>query len=243
MSEQAIELKGAGFTLSVLQILSSDLAQVKNQLSDKIAQVPQFFHMAPVILDLKAIENFDDLHGLKNLVRELNMVPIGITGCPNEYRQAANDAGLAFMSAPKAPTAPAKTPAKAEAQPVQEVTKTVTVEKTITQAVPSKIVRQNLRSGQQIYAKDSDLIIMGAVSNGAEVIADGNIHIYGSLRGRAIAGASGRDDANIFCRKLQAELVSINGHYWTSDKLQAHWDKAARISFFEEKLHISNLDN
>lgn len=240
MSEQAIELKGAGFTLSVLQILSDDLAQVKHQLSEKIAQVPQFFHMAPVILDLKAIENFQDLTALKNLVQELNMVPIGITGCPNEYRKAANDAGLAFMSASKRP---AKNEAKAEAPPVQEVTKTVTVEKTVTQAVPSKIVRQNLRSGQQIYAKDSDLIIMGAVSNGAEVIADGNIHIYGSLRGRAIAGASGRDDANIFCRKLQAELVSINGHYWTSDKLQDHWDKPTRISFSEDKLNISNLDN
>ena len=89
------------------------------------------------------------------------------------------------------------------------------IEKTVkvNEAVPTRVIKQNLRSGQQIYAKDSDLIVLGAVSNGAEVIADGNIHIYGALRGRAIAGASGRDDVSIFSRKLQAELVSVNGHY------------------------------
>ena len=238
MSELAIELKGAGFTLSVLHILSHDLSQVKMQLSEKISQVPQFFHMAPVVLDLNTVSDFHDFSGLKSLINELNMMPVGVTGCSAEHKQAANDAGLAFMSSARAVSQTAPSPAAAPAE-------TVTIEKTVkvTESVPSKVIKQNLRSGQQIYAKDTDLIILGAVSNGAEVIADGNIHVYGPLRGRAIAGASGRDDVSIFSRKLQAELVSVNGHYWTSDKLQVHWEKSVRISLLEDKLQISSLEN
>ena len=82
-----------------------------------------------------------------------------------------------------------------------------------------KLLNSTVRSGQQVYAKDRDLIILGAVSHGAEVIADGNIHIYGALRGRAIAGAKGNTDAAIFCQRLEAELVSIDGNYWISDSL------------------------
>lgn len=243
MSEQAIELKGAGFTLSVLQILSHDLSEIKSQLSEKIAQVPQFFHKAPVVLDLQTVENFNDFSGLKALVNDLNMMPIGVTGCPTEYKQAANDAGLAFMSSAR--TAPKTEVAKSAATEPETANVERIIEKTVkvTEAVPTRVIKQNLRSGQQIYAKDSDLIVLGAVSNGAEVIADGNIHIYGALRGRAIAGASGRDDVSIFSRKLQAELVSVNGHYWTSDKLQGNWEKSVQISLSEDKLQITQLEN
>ncbi len=86
------------------------------------------------------------------------------------------------------------------------------------------------------------LIVLGAVSHGAEVIADGNVHIYGTLRGRAIAGAQGQEDTSIFCQRLEAELVSINGSYWISDSLQGeHWGQAAQITQQDESLKITAL--
>ncbi|BDX07910.1 septum site-determining protein MinC [Planctobacterium marinum] len=233
MSEQTVELKGTGFTLSVVKITSPDLIKVKHELASKIAQAPQFFNLAPVVINLETCENMPEFNALKSLLSELKLLPVGITGCPEPFKQAANDAGFALMTAAKksAPTAP-----------VQNVPQIVEKVIKVHESQPGKIVQQNLRSGQQIYAKGTDLIIVGSVSNGAEVIADGNIHIYGALRGRAIAGASGNNEARIFCRKLQAELVSINGHYWTSEKLQDHWEKNTCIALSGEQLHLTSLE-
>lgn len=237
MSEHAVELKGTGFTLSVVKITHPDLEKVKAELSQKIAQAPQFFNLAPVVINLEASEAMPDFASLKSLLAELRLLPVGITGCPDTHKQAANDAGFALMNAPKKPVN--KAPSGNDAPAPEVVEKVVTVK----ESVPSKIIQQTLRSGQQIYARGGDLIVIGSVSNGAEVIADGNIHIYGALRGRAIAGASGNNDARIFCRKLQAELISINGHYWTSDKLQDHWEKPVCISLNGEQLTLSSLDS
>lgn len=233
MSEQTVELKGTSFTLSVVKITSPDLVKIKQQLASKIAQAPQFFNLAPVVINLETSEAMPDFSALKSLLSDLKLLPVGITGCPAPFKQAANDAGFALMTAAKAPASTG-----AEKSEPQVVEKRVKVQ----ESVPSKVVQQNLRSGQQIYAKGCDLIIIGSVSNGAEVIADGNIHIYGALRGRAIAGASGNNEARIFCRKLQAELVSINGHYWTSEKLQEHWEKHICIALNGEQLTLSPLE-
>jgi len=106
----------------------------------------------------------------------------------------------------------------------------------------SKIIEQAVRSGQQVYAKGSDLIVKGTVGAGAEVIADGNIHIYGTLRGKAIAGASGDTSKRIFCYNLQAELVSIAGNYWLSESLQGEfWGKAAGIKLQDDQLVLAEL--
>jgi len=241
MSDQAIELKGAGFTLSVVQIFTADLNRIESQLRDKISQVPQFFHMAPVVINIQTEVPFEDFLQLKQLLQTLNLVPVGVSGCSVEQKVAIQQTGMAFMSAAKNVREEPAANSQNQAQPKIE---TVTIEKTVTvkESVPSKIVRQNLRSGQQIYAKDSDLVIIGSVSNGAEIIADGSIHIYGTLRGRAIAGASGRDDVSIFSRKLQAELVSINGHYWTSDQLHDNWERSVCISLSGEQLKVSPLE-
>lgn len=112
------------------------------------------------------------------------------------------------------------------------------------QATPTKtkIVSTPVRSGQQIYAKDSDLIVLAQVGQGAEVIADGNIHIYGTLRGRAIAGANGNKDARIFCQSLHAELISIAGVYQVSDDLpNDRIGQSSQIELKENHLHIDTL--
>ena len=131
-------------------------------------------------------------------------------------------------------------------QPAQESANLSSEESTtaVAQVAPpaTKIISTPVRSGQQIYAKDSDLIILSQVGQGAEVIADGNIHIYGTLRGRAIAGASGNKEARIFCQSLQAELISIAGIYQVSDDLPAdRIGQSSQIELKENHLHIDTL--
>ncbi len=126
-------------------------------------------------------------------------------------------------------------------KPIAEEPASTVVEKVI--HLPAKVIRGNVRGGQQIYAKDRDLVIIGAVSAGAEVIADGSVHVYGALRGRAVAGAQGDQAAMIFCHKLEAELISINGNYWISDSLQGpHWGQAASVQANDNALEITSLN-
>lgn len=107
---------------------------------------------------------------------------------------------------------------------------------------PTKIVRHTIRSGQQIYAPRGDLIVIGSVSAGAEILADGNIHVYGTLRGRALAGVKGDTQASIFCQKLEAELLSIAGHYKMDEDLQrAHWQKSIQAKLDGKRLKIEAL--
>ena len=109
-------------------------------------------------------------------------------------------------------------------------------------SIRSRIISTPVRSGQQVYAKDADLIVLSHVSAGAEIIADGCIHVYGILRGRAIAGASGNTDAYIFCQNLQPELVSVAGHYWISDTIpEKYVSRAVKISLDKDTLNIDYL--
>src|SRR5262249_49661583 len=109
-------------------------------------------------------------------------------------------------------------------------------------AAKTRLVTQPIRSGTQIYARGSDLIVTAAVSPGAEIIADGNIHVYGALRGRALAGAAGDGDARIFCTRLEAELVSIAGHYLVSEQLPAEQQGfSVQIALVDERLTITRI--
>jgi septum site-determining protein MinC len=107
---------------------------------------------------------------------------------------------------------------------------------------PSRVVTQPVRSGQQIYARDSDLIVMSQVSEGAEVLADGNVHIYGGLRGRALAGVAGDVSARIFCQSLEAQLLSVAGNFLLSEDFGKDlWKKPVQVSLNEDNLYIAPL--
>jgi septum site-determining protein MinC len=113
-----------------------------------------------------------------------------------------------------------------------------------TELVPirNRIINHPVRSGQQIYAADGDLIVLGTVSAGAELIADGNIHIYGTLRGRALAGVKGDIETWIFCQSLEAELISIAGRYRISEQIDStDWGKAVQIHLVDDRLVIDHL--
>jgi len=232
MSEQIFELKGNLFTLSVLHLYSTDIALLAEQLYVKIAQAPRFFEGAPIVVNLEEIKNssLDFVH-LKSLIERMSFNAVGVCNGSDEQHTQAKAAGLSVLNySQDAKSAPVK----------QEAPNTSIVEKNV--YLPAQVINGTVRSGQQIYAKDRDLIVLGAVSHGAEVIADGNVHIYGTLRGRAIAGAKGIKDACIYCQKLEAELVSIDGNYWISDSLQGeHWGNAVQIQQKNESLEISAL--
>lgn len=237
MSDQSLELKGSLFPLSVLSCTDLSLAVVKSQLERKLAQAPAFFYQAPIVLNLSDSQQTPDFSAIKQLFTELNLVLVGVCGASSEHKQLAQQAGLAVLQLGKAAkNSQNAEPAAAPSRQTSVVTNNVPV------PMDSKIVEQTVRSGQQIYAKGADLVIKGTVGAGAEVIADGNIHIYGTLRGKAIAGAAGDSSKRIFCYNLQAELVSIAGNYWLSESLQGNFrGKPASVRLQDDQLVLADL--
>ena len=231
MSEQIFELKGNLFTLSVLHLFSADTALLSKQLDENIAQAPKFFAGAPIVINLSDVQDEAlDFSFLKSMLSGLSLNPVGVCNGSQEQNESAKAAGLSVLNYSQ----------DVKGATAKQQTNTSIVEKTV--HLPAQVIHGTVRSGQQVYAKDRDLIVIGAVSHGAEVISDGNVHIYGTLRGRAIAGAKGYNEANIFCQKLEAELVSINGSYWISDSLQGeHWGSAVQIQQKNDSLEISAL--
>lgn len=221
------ELKGSLFTLTVLHLFQLDRAAIERHLAEKIKQAPSFFNNTPVVIDLEGMaETKDglDFKGLYELLRGHGMIPVGIRNGSTKHQAAARLAGLPMLPESRS-AGTAKKPERAEATPAR-----------------SRIVNHPVRSGQQIYAPDGDLIVLGAVSAGAEVIADGNIHIYGVLRGRALAGVKGDLEARIFCQSLGAELISIAGRYRISEQIDpADRKKAVQIYLAEDRLTIEHL--
>ena len=227
MVERDNELKGTTFTISVLHLSDGNPDRIRQLLEAKVAQAPQFFNCAPLVLNVERLSEIPDFEQLRELVESEDFVLVGITGARDEaMKTAAKAAGLAVMVSGKSrktdpePAAPAPDPV--EAAPVQAPME------------PSKVHVGPVRSGQQIYAAGTSLVVLGSVSPGAEVIADDSIHIYGARRGRAIAGAKGNPRARIYCQQLQAELLSIAGTFQLSDALPA--------GLIQEPVHI-RLDN
>jgi septum site-determining protein MinC len=232
MSNTSAELKGSLFPLSVLQLEDVDLTKLQSQLTNKLAQAPSFFFRAPLVINIEKInDDALDFATLKRIVEENDFICVGVCNGTTTQKKQARIAGLAALNQPKHQQSSQKTEEKSPEQAIPGPERAIT-----------KIVRQNIRSGQQIYAKNCDLVIIGSVSNGAEVIADGDIHIYGSLRGRAIAGAAGNKQAAIFSQSIEAELVSIAGTYWLSESLQTSiWKKSGVVKLDQEQLTIEPL--
>ncbi|OBS08643.1 septum site-determining protein MinC [Acidihalobacter prosperus] len=204
----ACELKGSRFTLSVLNLHSADLTAIEGRLADLLAQAPPgFLDQAPVVLDAGPLSEPEtlDLEALDALLRAHALIPVALRG-GDALRARAASAGLAVLPESPAPASTAAPTAEAAETPRQEPA-----------GNGPRTITRPVRSGQQVYAEGGDLVILGAVSAGAEVIADGSIHVYGALRGRALAGARGNESARIFCQSLEAELLSIAGCYRVLD--------------------------
>jgi septum site-determining protein MinC len=222
----------------VLRLCSLDLAVIERQLRIKIAQLPQFFQDAPVVLDFGAMPNGGidvPLGGLVAILRGCHLIPVGVTNAADEIRAIAIAEGLGVMplrsARANAHTAVASPPSRPELVPEpgdmpvpDDLPKAgpkagASIAPGLAAHRPPLVVRQPVRGGQVIYARQSDLVVLAPVNPGAEVIADGHVHIYATLRGRAIAGAQGFADARIFCQRLEAELVAVGGAYVMADDI------------------------
>jgi len=238
MVDVSIEFKGSSFTLSVLHLKTLVLADIRDDLAKKIAQAPDFFYLVPIVVNIEKIASSIDYHAIKVLIEEFNFTFVGFTGVVSkEQRALIRELGFSFVNTTKVDTS--QKAIIAEEALAKEAEKTVAT--ALSKLYTDKVHRGQVRSGQQLYAKDQNLVVIGSVSAGAEVIADGNIHVYGSLRGRAIAGAKGHHKAQIYCQKLEAELVSINGNYWLSESMEQHWSSPVYIHLNDNELTSSKL--
>lgn len=218
----AFELKAAGFTLPVVRLLGGDMEAVAEQLGAKVEQAPEFFRNTPVVIDLSALPTGTgevEFPLLVGLLRGYGMIPFGVRGGTKSQHVAAEAMELAILSDALARvTKAAGAPPEPDRQTRDQAASAPKVpQQRTTQGFT--LVTRPVRSGQRIYAAGGDLSVVAAVSSGAELMADGNVHVYGPLRGRALAGMKGNTEARIFCQDLQAELVSIAGHYRISENI------------------------
>ncbi|EKT62726.1 septum site-determining protein MinC [Providencia burhodogranariea] len=238
MSQSPIELKGSSFTLSVLHLRSEEPKLIKKALQDKVSQAPDFLKNAPVVINIADLTAKADLYSIHKAIVSVGLRIVGVSGCTDPLlRKKVNDAGLPVLNEGKS-----HKPAEIQSEPVRVITESVTTSEPEFNYRKTRIINTPVRSGQRIYAPNSDLIVTNNVSAGAELLADGNIHIYGVMRGRALAGASGDTESRIYCIHLQAELVSIAGEYWLSDQIPSEFlGKAAKLRLVDNRLNIENL--
>lgn len=246
MSDSCFQLKGSVVSIIVLELHSFTADVFTKQLQEKIQQAPHFFQDSPIVIHLeKVIEHHDiDLLLLLEVCRHNGLQPMAFRAVPEHLKASAQQTGLVILPASNRNDTQLGTVKPEHSSEPEVVVKTVVqtvVEEKVTHR-PSKIISRPVRSGQQIYAENADLVILTSVSEGAEVIADGNIHIYGTLRGRALAGVKGDTDARVFCQNLSAELVSIAGNFALSDRLrEQHWQQAVHIQLDGDNLDITAL--
>jgi septum site-determining protein MinC len=258
------ELRSASMTLVVVALKTTDMAAIEAELTARFADTPDMFNHDPVVIDLAQAEGDPlalDYGHLVGLLRRFNMVAAAVRGGSSEQMAAAAAAGLGEAPEAVVPQARAAAPAPAvvESPPVADDVPAASPVETAAEpaavtaateppvapaAVATMIVDKPLRSGQQIYARGGDLVVLAAVNFGAEVIADGSIHVYAPLRGKAIAGARGNTDARIFSTCMEPELISIAGTYRTTETPLPDdvVGKPAQIRLDGERLVFEPLD-
>ena len=227
------DLKSATVSLVAVVLKTTDLTLLERAMESRLREAPALFDHEPVVIDLSQVRDAHtpiDFPALIDLLRQHGMAPMAVKAGSHAQMEAALAAGLmeahqrepaARRTAPEASAGPHTVAPPAAATPAAPATPVVaTAAATPTSAPPTRaamVIDRPLRSGQQVYAKGCDLIVLAVVSFGAEVIADGHIHVYAPLRGRALAGAHGDTTARIFTTCLEPQLVSIAGIYRTTE--------------------------
>lgn len=213
------EIKSANLPLVALLLKSTDIEALSRELALRFGEIPDFFDQDPLVIDLSPLqaaadssEADIDFAALIALLGGYRLVPIAAKGGSAAQMAGARQAGL--LAAPDAHLLSPR-PALAQAAPSSQASQAAPQAPAAT--LGALVIDKPLRSGQQVYARGRDLVVLAMVNAGAEVIADGHIHVYAPLRGKAMAGARGNTDARIFALALEAELLSIAGVYRTSE--------------------------
>ncbi|TWT21337.1 septum site-determining protein MinC [Luteimonas marina] len=247
--EQAGELKIGQVGVANLRVRTLDVARLGAEMRDRVARAPKLFARAAVIVDFGGLAAMPDAATARALIEALcaaGVLPVALAYGSSDNEKLAVELGLPLLSkfraqyepvaGDAAPAAPA--PRASEAPPPPAAAKAPPAG-----GEPGTIQTAPVRSGQQVYAENRDLTVLSAVGAGAEVIADGSIHIYGPLRGRALAGAQGNEKARIFCRAFHAELVAVAGHYKVLEDIPKELHgKPVQVWLDHEELKIAALD-
>ncbi|MEP6632649.1 MAG: septum site-determining protein MinC [Luteimonas sp.] len=249
--EPAGELKIGQVGIANLRVRTLDVAQLASEMRDRVARAPKLFGRAAVIVDFGGLAGTPDAataRALLDVLRDAGVLPVALAYGSSDNERLAVELGLPLLSKFRAQYEPVSGVVEpAAAAPKQTAAATpATVSPAATQpssGEPGMMQTAPVRSGQQVYAENRDLTVLTAVGAGAEVIADGSIHIYGALRGRALAGAQGNEKARIFCREFHAELVAVAGHYKVLEDIPKELrGKAVQVWLDRDQLHIAALD-
>ena len=249
--EPAGELKIGQVGIANLRVRTLDVAKLADEMRDRVKRAPNLFSRAAVVLDFGGLTRTPDVvtaQALVDALRDAGVLPVALAYGTSEIEQLSQQLGLPLLAkfraqyerAEGAPPEPA--PARREPEPARAAPPTAAAPGP-NSAQPGMVQAAPIRSGQQVYADNRDLTVLSAVGAGAEVISDGSIHIYGALRGRALAGAQGYEQARIFCREFHAELVAIAGHYKVSEDIPAALlGKPVQVWLDGDQLRIEALD-
>lgn len=251
--EQAGELKIGQVGIANLRVRTLDVEQLASEMAERVARAPKLFSRAAVVIDFGGLPGTPEVGTARALVEALRgagVIPVALAYGTTENEQLAVELGLPVLAkfraryesaggdAPAAPEPP-PAPDKPAAEPKPEARQAAPA----ASGEPGQMQTAPVRSGQQLYAANRDLTVLSAVGAGAEVIADGSIHIYGPLRGRALAGALGSETARIFCREFHAELVAVAGHYKVLEDIPPELrGKAVQIWLEKDELRMAVLD-
>ncbi|WP_430461604.1 septum site-determining protein MinC [Thalassolituus sp. LLYu03] len=224
MSQQVV-LKAGLVPLTTLSFNSSDEDAIRAELEQKRAEAPALFRHLPCVIDLTGLDpDALPLSRLLSLCRDNGLLVVGVRNASDSDLQQAASEGLADLGKGTTRTAARQESLQPADVPARQV----------------KVHSGNIRSGQQLYT-DGDLIILGMVSNGAEVLASGDIHIYGALRGRALAGVKGDENAIVACQQFDAELVAIAGQYRLFESAPEQRNQSVVVSLSDGNLNITSV--
>ncbi|SDU17870.1 septum site-determining protein MinC [Halopseudomonas salegens] len=243
-NDPVFHLKGGMLAMTMIELIRQTPYAFARQLADKVEQAPNFFRDTPVVFSLEKLSGElapATLQELLRISRDHGLQAVALRG-DERFRQLAQEAELVLLPPGRTREKPLEEPA-ADAPPVaDEPVDQPTADNNSPVVSCGRVITDPIRSGQQVYARGGDLVVLAPVSAGAELLADGHIHVYGPLRGRALAGVRGNTEARIICQSLEAELVSIAGQYKVAEDLRkAHWKKAIQVSLDGDSLKISEL--
>lgn len=250
MSSQAFELKGEMSLLSVLLLSATNMSEIQATLNEKRENAHQLLDRSPVIVDCQKVSEQAaelDFVQLKKMIAETGLIPVGIRNLPEALEDSASDSGWALLrhghSRVRATTIPEKAVvAAADPDSVEAVDPGSDDSEAAGNVQRLRVVHRPVRSGQQIYCPDGDIVVMQQTSAGSELLAGGSVHVYGALRGRVLAGVQGDKTARIFCQHLEAELLSIAGRYRLLDEIEEDLKGQAVMVYLEgEKLKITPI--
>lgn len=245
--EQAGELKIGQVGIANLRVRTLDVPKLVQEMRDRVARAPKLFGRAAVILDFGGLSQAPDATTAQALVdglRDAGVLPVALAYGTSEIERLSEALDIPLLAKFRAQYERIDGGSPATATPPPPPPPPAPVATAAAAAPrPGRMQRNAVRSGQQVYAENADLTVLSTVGAGAEVIADGSIHIYGNLRGRALAGAQGNTEARIFCREFNAELVAIAGHYKVLDDIPKELrGKAVQVWLEQDQIKLAALD-